>query len=179
MIIPSTLKMLESTKNNCPKIDSFEAIFNWRKTVGMKRGVLFENGADDDTLILEWVIIYESYEVRASTSRPVRFTPVLKIEIIFSYWRFLELYFFRPSNHYIYGVCLNFEMLGGDFYHPFFWYVIFGPIKTVYLANWPAPGRRTKTAWRSTITPLYIQSANEVNNDVMLDRQLCNIYEKS
>ena len=49
-------------KNNFSKIDSFEAIFNWRKTVGMKRGVLFDNGADDDTLILKWVIIYDSYE---------------------------------------------------------------------------------------------------------------------
>ena len=27
------------SKNNSPKIDSFEAIFNWRKTVGMKSGV--------------------------------------------------------------------------------------------------------------------------------------------
>ena len=31
------------------------------------------------------------------------------------------LYFFKPLNQFIYGVCLNFEMLGGEFIIPFFW----------------------------------------------------------
>ena len=50
--VPLTLDL----KNNSPKIDSFEAIFNWRKTVGMKSGVFTDIGADGNPLIFVWVI---------------------------------------------------------------------------------------------------------------------------